>query len=143
MKKIVKIGLILFGVGVLSAAGTYMYVFHKPHRNVAKEKPAYVLNAEDLVIEFSSDENVSYEKYGNKVIQISGEVVDINVSSNSASLTILDEMEGISCAFDSLSMVKYHEKLVQIQKGDKVEIKGQCDGYDMIMGVVLSRCVLL
>lgn len=143
MKKFFKIWLILFGVGVLSAIGTYIYIFHKPHRNIAKEKPAYVLNAQDLYIEFSSNENTSYEKYGNKVLQISGEVVEISVSNNSASITILDEMEGINCAFDSITMVKNHNQLIQIEEGDRIEIKGQCDGYDMIMGVVLSRCVLL
>jgi hypothetical protein len=52
-------------------------------------------------------------------------------------------MEGITCSFDSLSMVKSSDKLRQIKAGDEVVLKGQCDGYDMIMGVVLSRCVLL
>lgn len=143
MKKLFKIGLILFGIGLLSGIGTYIYVFHKPHRNIAKEKPAYVLEAKELYTDFSNDETSSYEKYGNKVLQVTGKVADISINENSATIVILDEMEGINCAFDSAAFVKNHDMLMKIKAGDNVEVKGQCDGYDMIMGVVLSRCVLL
>jgi hypothetical protein len=85
----------------------------------------------------------SYEKYGNKVIRIKGAVENITLNKNSASIVFIDEMDGVNCAFDSLSMIKNLEKLKKINVGDSIELKGQCDGYDMIMGVVLSRCVLL
>jgi hypothetical protein len=85
----------------------------------------------------------SYEKYGDKVIQIKGAVENITLNENSASIVFIDEMGGVNCVFDSLSMVKNLEKLKKINVGDSIELKGQCDGYDMIMGVVLSRCVLL
>jgi hypothetical protein len=140
-KKLIRIALILTALGLFSATGTYLYVFHKPHRNIAKEKPAYILDAGSLISDFSSDETASYEKYGNKVLQVSGEVVDISVSDNSASITLLDQMEGINCSFDSLEVVNSKSELEQLNVGNKVDLKGQCDGYDMIMGVVLTRCV--
>lgn len=142
MKKLFKIGLILFGFGLIAALGTYIYVFHKPHRNIAKEEPAFIMEASQLQAEFSSNEEESYTKYGNKVIQVHGEVVDVVLNENSASLTLIDAMEGINCAFDSASMLKNKDKLENISTGDIVEVKGQCDGYDMIMGVVLSRCFI-
>lgn len=142
MKKLIKIGLFLLGFGLIAAFGTYLYVFHKPHRNIAKEKPAYVLDASQLYADFSSNEEDSYNKYGNKVILVRGEVVDIAMKNNSASITLIDEMEGINCAFDSTSMIKNKDKLEKISNGDVINIKGQCDGYDMIMGVVLSRCYI-
>lgn len=143
MKKFLKIGLILFCIGLIAGTGTYIYVFHKPHRNIAKEKPAYIVDAHSFYSEFSSDENSGYQKYGNQVIQLTGKVVNVAIEKNNASITLLDEMEGISCSFDSLSMVKNLDKLRQVKSGDEVILKGQCDGYDMLMGVVLSRCVLL
>ncbi|MCP4311035.1 MAG: hypothetical protein GY790_07220 [Bacteroidetes bacterium] len=143
MKKLFRIILILGAVGILSAFSVYMYVFHKPHRNIAKEAPAYVMDAQSFYSEFSSDETSAYEKYGNQVVQVSGEVIDISMSDNSASLVLLDEMEGIACAFDSLGIVRQKGHLEGIQIGDNVNLKGQCDGYDMIMGVVLTRCILL
>ena len=48
MKKLIKIGIILFLLGIVAATGTYFYVFHKAHRNIAKEKPAYEICAKDL-----------------------------------------------------------------------------------------------
>lgn len=141
-RRLFRIALLLFVIGLLSATGTYIYVFHKPHRNVAKEKPAYVLDASTLFSEFSGDEAVSYEKYGNKVLQVSGEVVDISVFDNGASITLVDEMEGINCSFDSVDVAKFKSSLNEIEIGQDIQLKGQCDGYDMIMGVVLTRCVL-
>lgn len=143
MKKLLKIGLILFIIGIVSASGTYLYVFHKPHRNVAKEKPAYVICAKKLHTEFSEDEMTSYDKYGNKVIQVTGRVVEFEINSNSASLVYIDPMNGISCAFDSTAVIQFHDELASIDVGNIVTIKGQCDGFDLIMGVVLTRCVLL
>jgi len=143
MNKIFKIILILGAFGIFSATAIYLYVFHKPHRNIAKETPAYVVKAPEFYSEFSSNETAAYEKYGNQVVQVSGEVVDISMSETSTSIVLLDEMEGIACAFDSLGMAKQLNHLMSINVGDNVNLKGQCDGYDMIMGVVLTRCILL
>ena len=143
MKKIIKIGLILFLIGVVSATGTYLYLFHKPHRNIAREKPAFEMNAEDLYTEFSSDETTSYEKYGNKVLQVTGKVVEFDLNSNGASLVYVDPMEGINCEFDSTTVADTRNELSKIDVGKIVTLKGQCDGFDLIMGVVLTRCVLI
>lgn len=143
MKKIFKIGLILFIVGVVSATGTYIYVFHKAHRNIAKEKPAYEVCAKDLYTEFSEDEMSSYDKYGNQVLQVTGTVVEFELKENGASLVYIDPFEGINCAFDSTTVTKLKNEFTEISVGNVVTLKGQCDGFDMIMGVVLTRCVLI
>lgn len=141
-KKLFRIAVILFGLGCISAVGTYLYVFHKPHRNIEKEKAAFIIDAKSLYDEFALDEDVSYQKYGNQVLEVSGEIVDISVNANNTSIVLLDEMEGISCSFDSLDTKKYYENLSKLSSGDNVKLKGQCDGYDMIMGVVLTRCII-
>ena len=141
-KKLFKIALILFVIGCISGISTYIYVFHKPQRNIAKEKPAYTIEATTLISEFVADETTSYEKFGNKVLQVTGDVVDISLSDKSASITLLDEMEGISCSFDSIEVANSKDLLKNISIGNHVTLKGQCDGYDMIMGVVLTRCII-
>ncbi|MBA7534500.1 hypothetical protein ES705_26748 [subsurface metagenome] len=143
MKKLIKIGLLLFGIGILSATGTYLYVFHKPHRNIAKEKPSYIIDAVNFYDEFIHDEEESYLKYGDKVIQVSGEVVEFNLRDNGASLVYLNPLEGVNCSFDSTTVIRYNDKLSDIDVGDRVTVKGKCDGFDFIMGVVLTRCVLI
>lgn len=140
-KKLFRIAIILFGIGCISAVGTYIYVFHKPHRNIEKEDAAFIIDAQMLFDEFSMDEMASYEKYGNQVLEVSGEVVEISINANNSSLVLLDQMEGVNCSFDSLGTVKYKDALAKLKVGENVKVKGQCDGYDMIMGVVLTRCV--
>jgi hypothetical protein len=143
MKKLFRIGLILFAFGLISGFGVYLYVFHKPHRNVAKEKPAFVTDAKTLYDDFINNEETSYDKYGDKVVEITGEVSDISIESSTANLVFLDPIEGINCSFDSITVANQNDKLSAINIGDKVTIKGKCDGYDMIMGVVLTRCLLM
>lgn len=143
MKKLLKIGLVLFAIGLISGFAIYMYVFHKPHRNIAKEQAAFILSANEIYRDFSTNEDSSFVKYANKVIQVNGEIVDLQFNENQAAITMNDAMESVNCIFDSTTMVKNIDKLKQLNIGDKVELKGQCDGYDMIMGVVLTRCVLL
>jgi len=143
IKRILKIGYILLGIGLLSFIGTYTYVFHKPQRNIVKEKPTYVISAEQLYKEFSAKEDSSYIKYGDKVVEVKGPVSEITINNNSASITLLDEISGINCSFDSVSVVEHKGELEKIKQGDNITLKGKCDGYDMIMGVVLTRCVLL
>ena len=127
----------------MSATGTYLYVFHKAHRNIAKEKPAYEVCAKDLYTEFSTDEKTSYDKYGNQVLQVTGRVVEFELNESGASLVYVDPFEGINCAFDSTTVTKLRSEFDVIGVGDVVTLKGQCDGFDMIMGVVLTRCVLI
>lgn len=141
MKKLIKIGLILFGVGLFAALGVYLYVFHKPHRNIAKEEPAYILKADQLVSEFTTNEEAGYAKYGDMVVQISGEVVEKNISEKGASLVYVSPMEGVSCTLDSITALAYDTQLKQLSVGDEFTLKGKVDGYDFIMGVVISRCV--
>ncbi|MBN2350062.1 MAG: hypothetical protein JXJ22_14575 [Bacteroidales bacterium] len=143
IKKIVKIGLIAGLTGILIAAGSVYYVFNKPHRNVEKEKPAFVLDASEFIQEFNQDENASYEKYGDQVIQVKGEVVDVSRTGNEISLVLDDEFDGISCALDSVAVVKDSKMLESLGVGDIVTVKGKCDGKDMIMGIVLTRCWII
>jgi hypothetical protein len=143
IKKILKIGFILFGIGLFSGLGTYIYVFHKPQRNIGKEKPAYIMSARQLYREFSNSEDSSNIKYGDKVIEITGPITDVTLNSNDGSITLLDEISGINCSFDSITLAEHRVEMEKIKPGDEITIKGKCDGFDMIMGVVLTRCVLI
>lgn len=143
MKKTFKIIGILALIGFLAAAATFYYVFNKPHRNVEKETPAYILTAGDLYNDFSADELKGNEKYGDKVLQVSGEIVEISNSNGEVSIMLLDPMQGISCAIDSLAAVAKKDYISQLTIGDRITLKGKCDGIDMIMGVVLTRCFIV
>jgi len=143
MNKYLKIFLIVFGVGLtLGLCGVY-YVFHMPHRNLADEKPSIVTSAKGLFDDFSKDETIGNKKYGNKAIQVSGKVVDIKVTDKDATIVLADETSGVTCSFDSATVVDHKAEFQKIKVGYATSVRGQCDGLDMIQGVMLSRSVLV
>ena len=142
MKKFLKIVVILFVAGLVIGFGVYMYVFHKPHRNVAKEKPAFELKASDLLEQFSEKEDSCYKVYGDKALQISGKIAEISKKGDELTIILVDATTGVSCSFEAEYYKENASQLNALKVDDEVIIKGKCDGYDMIMGVVLTRCSL-
>jgi hypothetical protein len=142
-KKLFKIILILFALGLLAGAVGVYYVFNKPERNIAKEEAALATSAEKLYQLFSNDEAAAYEEYGNKVLEVTGEIVEKNNSGSTLNVVLDDSMEGVSCSFDSLYIANNPEKVELLTEGNFVKIKGKCDGFDMILGVVLTKCIIL
>jgi len=143
MNKYLKIFLIVAGIGlVLGLCGVY-YVFHMPHRNLADEKPNVVMTAKALFDDFSKNETAGTKKYGNKAVQVSGNVVDVKVTDKDATIVLNDASSGVTCSFDSATVAENKADFQKIKVGDASTVRGQCDGLDMIQGVMLSRSVLV
>ena len=143
MKKFLKVVLYLFIIGVVCGIGVYIYVFHKPHRNLANEKPAFTLSASDLLKQFSASEDSTYKLYGDKALQVNGKINDVAKKGSDITFILEDATTGVSCSFDSAYCVTNAAKIEKFKSGDEVTLKGKCDGFDPIMGVVLTRCVLV
>ncbi len=139
MKKWIKILLIFAVVGVGVGAGGVYYMFNMPHRDVENEDPALVTTAPALYNAFSQDEMAAFKKYNNKVVQVSGKIVELTGGIYHINITLNAAMAPVSIVIDSLSIVKNMSLAKSLKLGDVVTIKGQLDGYDMIMGVVLTR----
>ena len=142
MKKIYKILIYLVIIGLVCGFGVYMYVFHKPHRNVGNEKPAFTLTASELIKEFSEKEDVTYKLYGDKALQVTGKIADITKKGNEITVILEDKATGVSCSFEAEYYQNNEAAINALKVGDPLTVKGKCDGYDMIMGVVLTRCVI-
>lgn len=143
MKKNLKIFLIVAAIGLVSGLATVYYIFNMPHRDIENESPAYTLTASALFNEYNSDEDAGNLKFVNQVLQVQGEIVDISINDFEVSFVLNDEMEAVNCAIDSLSVVHSQAFLNDLKIGDQISLKGKCDGLDMIMGVVLTRCYML
>ena len=143
MKKGLKIFLIIAAVGLLTGLATVYYVFNKPHRDVENEKPAFTMKASALFSDFNNQEETSNEKYGDQIIQVSGTIAELSVEGYQVSITLNDEMEGVNCALDSLAISRNKQFINNLIIGDEITLKGKCDGFDMIMGVVLTRCYII
>lgn len=143
MKKGLKNLLILGLIGVVVGVGVVYYVFNKPHRNIEKETPAFTMTANELFNEYNANEEAGNLKFGDQVVQVSGAIVDISNEGGEISIVLNDEMEAVNCALDSMMIVKNKSMVESLAVGDNVTLKGKCDGFDMIMGVVLTRCYII
>ncbi len=143
MKKGLKIVLIIAIIGIIGGLATVYYVFNKPQRDIEGEIPAYTLSAQTLFDEYNSDEDAANLKYGNKVLQVSGNIIEITNDNFEVSITLNDDMEGINCSLDSLAIIKEKSEINALKTGNNITLKGKCDGFDMIMGVVLTRCYII
>ena len=136
--KSVKTVLILASVLVIITSAFFFYQYYKPERNIASERPL-LLTAEDLFQKFSSNEQQANQLYLNKVVQVTGNVLDIKHTNQGEDVIVLkssDPMFGTCCTLASSQTL--HAKLNQ---GDKVTIKGICTGY--LTDVVLIRSFLV
>ena len=128
---------------MITGLSTVYYVFNKPHRNVADEPPSFTMNATALYTEYSSDEEASNLKFADKVVQVSGEIAELSIDGYQVSVVLNDEMEGVSCALDSMTIDNHKSVINALKIGDIITLKGKCDGFDMIMGVVFTRCFIV
>lgn len=123
MKKIIWIVLILSVVGILG----YLYVFHKPHRDVQGEKAKYSIQAGELTNAYQSDMTAANELYLDQVVQVNGKVSELE--ENAITLE-----GGVYATF-------LPEDFVEANIGDQVAIKGRVVSYDELFEQVrLDNC---
>ena len=138
MSKLIKIALI---IAALAAVSVYLYVFHKPHKNTFNLKPEFVVSAEQLFNDFDLNEEEANAKYLGKIIQVEGNIVKIKKISQSYEISLFDEIFGVTCLIDSIYAVQQTKEIEQLNKGNRVKIKGQCNGY--LGDVKLDRCIIV
>ena len=131
--------LIVSGIVILAiVAGALYYTFRKSPDSVKNMKPDYIVDASVLVDEFMEDENATNQKYLDKIIQVEGNIVEIEEAQDENTLVYLEGnlMGNISCQFNNGELDK--EK---IAIGKTVTVKGKCTGF--ILDVVLTKCALV
>jgi len=99
--------------------GVYSYVY-KSHRNISDEKASYTFKTNQLIEEYSRDENSANSKYLDKVIVVSGKVTQINTTEKS--ITLDEKLSGL--VIDDLSTVKVDDSII---------LKGRFLGYDELL----------
>lgn len=142
MNQKLRIVLIVLVLLALAGGGTMYYMYNKPHRDISNESAEFVINAQKLALEFATDETAANQKYLDKVLLVSGRLVEKNHSETGFTFLFEDEFEGVSATFDSLFVAQNKAKLDAYSNGDQVQVKGKCDGLLMLQGVILNKCVV-
>ena len=138
-----KIFLIVLAAALIAGSSSVYYVFNKPHRNIDLESPAYNIDAKSLFNEFSNDESFANQTYSNQIVQVTGNIAEIFMDEYQVSIVLNDNIKGVSCELDKLTIDRNKTNIKSLQIGDQITLKGKCDGFDMIMGVVLTRCFII
>ena len=123
--KLTLAALFLVGIGL----GTFGYfsILNPPDRNVAKEKPAFELTADQLYDAFTSDEAAANTKFLDQVVQLSGTVSERSELPGGRAiirLEITDLMGGVSGEFAPENSSAIAKKAA----GDPIVFKGICTG---------------
>ena len=127
-KKIIRIVLIVVGIGILSAGGIALYMFNKPHKDVQSAKTDYTIDASVLVNEYLTDSESANEKYLNesgtsKILEVVGTVAAISEDFNNQKVILLkiaSDKAGVSATFTS----ETNASVLSVKLGDKIKIKG-------------------
>ena len=122
---------------LLICAAIGWYVYNKPHTGVAGIEADIIMTAADLYNDFQHDETLANTKYLNKIIEVTGNVSELQ-NVNGSQIILLSstgDMGGVSCQLSN-----DENKKVTIKKSTTITVKGKCSGY--LMDVNLVDCVL-
>ncbi len=135
MKKGWKYIIALSVIGLIVAVIVSLYVFRKSDNSVAGKKPDFKVLCTEIVNEFEADEQSASIKYVDKIVEVEGEIAEINTDEGSYVIILRepDSFSGVSCSIGK--EVNSENEIGKV--GDKIKIKGICTGY--LMDVTLNK----
>lgn len=131
---------------IVIAAGAYFYVNRKT-QSLTDSNADFKISAVKFLEEYSSDQVLSDKKYLGKVIQVEGNLKEIE-RDDKGSLTFvlgdLSSMSSVRCSIDTTVVIDESAYPV----GTAVSLKGECTGFnadDLGLGadIVLNRSVII
>ena len=136
-KKHIKIFLLFLALMVMGFSFYRMY--NKPGLDVDEVSSEVKISWIDLVNSFEKDEKKASELYMDKVIEVTGKIIDISESDKSLVIVLGDPDKDISviCQIPDNEL----ESIPEVAVGDELVIKGYCTGY--LMDVMLIRCKIV
>lgn len=115
--------LIVILIVVIGGVAGYLYVFHKPHRDVQSEEASVALNAKELLDAYTANTSEANTLYLDKVASIKGIITEVDENH-----LILEP--GVYC-----TMVEGFDG-ANLNNGDKVVVKGRIVSFDELFSEV-------
>ena len=133
--RFILIVILITGLAGLIAA---IYLFNLRNKDLLKEKPDFILTAEELQKEFESDENASTLKFVNKIVEVTGVISSVEKGENNSlniALSTGNSLSLVICTFPG------NTDTSELVAGHTVTLRGKCSGF--LMDVLLNNCVLI
>jgi len=122
--------IIIATVVIILLGGVWFYngYLYKDARNISNEAPAVTLTADDLVKQYSADQEKANTSFLNKTIEITGAVTQVADS-------VITLNAAVVCSFDGKPNAKVDARTITV--------KGRCIGYDELFNEIkLDQCTL-
>ncbi len=118
-------------VAAIVAVAVYLYVFHKPHRDIVGEDASQTLTAQEIGKQYADNQQNANAIYLDQVLEVRG--VAISLKNNAITLE-----GGVFCN------PAEEGEFEGIQEGDEVKVKGRVVSFDELFGEVrMDNCTLV
>ncbi len=120
-------------------AGIYGWnEYHRTQTNTADLAVVFNKSASQIVQEFEKNETSANALYNDKVIAISGKLVQLNITDTTQQIILAGPVSsgGVICDFES----NQRDQLKKLKIGSGITVVGVCTGF--LMDVVMVRCIL-
>jgi len=143
MKKWFKIIVVTAIIGIGGLAYIWFFVYNKPHQNIEKSTPDFVISSSKCYNSYTDENNTGLSDYTGKVLQITG--IPSSIESNDSLVVVVFVFnqgmfgdEGIRCTM----LPSHADKSKNINLLVPITIKGYCSGYNDT-DVVLEQCSII
>jgi tRNA_anti-like len=143
MKNWIKVisfaGIVCIGILIY----VWFFVYNKPHKDIEKATPEYVITALSCYNHYANEKNSESLNYTGKVLQISGMPTSIEKADSSIIVVFAFNSgifgdEGIRCTM----LPSYNNMLNNLSLTENITIKGFCSGYNET-DVILEQCSII
>ena len=129
--KIILIGILFFALVI---GGATYYIYNKPHRDPSSEI-SIKISSEKLFKSYETNEAEANRLYLDKVVEISGKIVEITFNQDQIPIIILETENtffGVRCTMQS--------SLINVSVGETITVKGICTGY--LSDVIITNALV-
>lgn len=138
MKTSVKIALAVVFVLAVGGILAALYLYNLKPKDLQNVSPDYVITPSDLQKAFEEDEKGSSAKYINKVVEVSGEIIEIigaEKKSFNVTLQTGSDFSKVICTFPDIPNPDV------FILGKQITVRGVCSGF--LSDVLLNNCAVI
>jgi len=143
IKKILIAALLLLIAGGIAV----WLIFTEKFSDTSDRKPAFTVNAMDLITEFKKNDSAANNKYREQIIAVSGRITEIEAAARDTIVNIRMTDSTTSSYIIFTFQQQHLQEAKQLKVGDSVSIKGSCSGgtYSEILEaekIEFKRCAV-
>lgn len=119
---------LIFGFIAITLLGiyTWFFVYNKQHKDIEAAQVDFTISTEQLISEFETQKDSAQKKYNEKVLDLSGKVLEI-LGDDSLSSIVLQGNTNYTIICEVLN--KYNSEVTSLKKDDAIHVKGLYIGF--------------